>query len=77
MQVFLNVEKSEPIGRDSERTNFRSEFLRERMGGDGIRSGGERISTGEKKDPLSILAGSEVEGTGRDAAGLALWTAGN
>lgn len=63
MQVFLNVEKSEPIGRDSERTNFRSEFLRERMGGDGIRSGGGEDKHRREKGP-SFHSGRI--GSGRD-----------
>ena len=61
--MFLNVEKSEPIGRDSERTNFRSEFLRERMGGDGIRSGGGEDKHRREKGP-SFHSGRI--GSGRD-----------
>lgn len=34
--MSLNVDKSEPIGSDSARNNFKSEFLREGMGRDGI-----------------------------------------
>lgn len=59
--MSLNVDRSEPIGRDSKRNNFKSEFLREGMGRDGIWSK-NRITSEKKRDTLSILAGLKVEG---------------
>lgn len=59
--MSLNVDKSDSIGRDSERNNFKSEFLREGMGRDGIWSK-DRITSEKKRDTLFILAGLKVEG---------------